>query len=402
LNAVIVDSTAPHVQSVYSNDPAATYHVGQTVTVNVLFDDTVAVDTTAGAPILLLETGDIDRYATYIGTVGGNTLQFTYTVHTGDFSADLDFTAANSLFLHGATIRDVAGNNAVLKLPAPGDVGSLASSHLGIDGIDDVLAGTPGADRLNGGVGADTMTGGDGNDIYYVDNSGDVVVETNADTLTGGMDTVISTASSYTMAANVERAVIATNSAADITGNGLDNLITAGGGDNVIDGGAGIDTVSYASAGSGVFADLAYVGALTTGGSGSDTLISIENLTGSAFDDVLNGDGGANALSGGAGLDEIYGGGGNDLLTGGTGADEFVFDIASGKDKIRDFSVSEGDVIQLVNNINGSGIVDSASAFAHVHDVSGNAVLDLGGGNTVVLLGVHTADLSAASFYVFP
>jgi Ca2+-binding RTX toxin-like protein len=59
---------------------------------------------------------------------------------------------------------------------------------------------------------------------------------------------------------------------------------------------------------------------------GSDTLTDIENLTGSAFNDVLTGDANANALSGGAGNDTIDGGAGVDTLTGGIGDDAYVVD----------------------------------------------------------------------------
>ena len=52
---------------------------------------------------------------------------------------------------------------------------------------------------------------------------------------------------------------------------------------------------------------------------GHDTLIGIENLTGSGFNDTLTGDGNANMLSGGAGNDTLDGGAGNDTLDGGAG-----------------------------------------------------------------------------------
>ena len=61
----------------------------------------------------------------------------------------------------------------------------------------------------------------------------------------------------------------------------------------------GSDTASYADAASGVTVSLALHGsAQDTGGAGTDTLVNIENLTGSAFDDTLTGDAGANVLSG--------------------------------------------------------------------------------------------------------
>ena len=54
-------------------------------------------------------------------------------------------------------------------------------------------------------------------------------------------------------------------------------------------------------------------------GAGTDTLTSIENLTGSAFDDTLTGDADANVLSGRDGDDTLNGGAGNDTLDGGDG-----------------------------------------------------------------------------------
>lgn len=47
----------------------------------------------------------------------------------------------------------------------------------------------------------------------------------------------------------------------------------------------------------------------------------IENLIGSAYDDVLTGNNAANTIQGGSGNDTLNGGGGNDYLDGGAGAD---------------------------------------------------------------------------------
>ena len=54
-----------------------------------------------------------------------------------------------------------------------------------------------------------------------------------------------------------------------------------------------------------------------TGGAGTDTLATIENLTGGSGSDVLTGDASANALNGGDGDDRLVGLGGGDTLTGG-------------------------------------------------------------------------------------
>ncbi|MDV3456863.1 M10 family metallopeptidase C-terminal domain-containing protein [Sphingomonas sp. HF-S4] len=87
-------------------------------------------------------------------------------------------------------------------------------------------------------------------------------------------------------------------------GEGNDTLI-GGAGNDVLIGGGGTDTASYADATAGVTVNLGLAGAQATGGAGSDTLSGIENLTGSAFNDVLIGNAGANRIDGGAGLDTV-------------------------------------------------------------------------------------------------
>ena len=49
-----------------------------------------------------------------------------------------------------------------------------------------------------------------------------------------------------------------------------------------------------------------------SGSAGRDTLVSIENVIGSAFDDTINGNEYDNHIEGGAGTDTINGGAGND------------------------------------------------------------------------------------------
>jgi hypothetical protein len=99
---------------------------------------------------------------------------------------------------------------------------------------------------------------------------------------TGGTDTVYSTLAAYTLTANVENGRILATVAANLTGNTLNNVLYAGAGNNVLNGGSGTDTVSYAyglAGTTGVTVSLAVSTAQATGGSGSDTLTSIENLS---------------------------------------------------------------------------------------------------------------------------
>jgi Ca2+-binding RTX toxin-like protein len=81
--------------------------------------------------------------------------------------------------------------------------------------------------------------------------------------------------------------------------------------DNDFTGWSGPDTVEYSYSPSGISADLQSGTAVNAFG-GTDRYSSIENLTGSAFNDVLAGDAGNNVLSGGMGNDTLIGGGGRD------------------------------------------------------------------------------------------
>ena len=131
---------------------------------------------------------------------------------------------------------------------------------------------------------------------------------------------------------------------------------------DLIDGGFGNDTVDYSSSDftTGVPVNITLTDPTSTNGASGGTvtadfietyyfhgmpfsfthtqtvaqLTSIENATGSNFDDTLNGNSGDNVLDGGFGHDVINGGAGNDtiigggdydVLTGGAGSDTFVF-----------------------------------------------------------------------------
>jgi Ca2+-binding RTX toxin-like protein len=167
-------------------------------------------------------------------------------------------------------------------------------------GANDWLHGYGGDDTLDGGDGQDTLDGGTGQDWLMAGADGD--------TLTGG------------------------NGHDSLWAGGGNDLIEGGTGDDTLSGNEGTDTVTYAAAASGVEIDLSWMEEQNTRGAGIDTLVSIENLVGSAFDDRLAG----NAA--------------NNILTGGGGADRFVFAQgawAGGIDTISDFDAAQGDKIVL-------------------------------------------------------
>jgi Ca2+-binding RTX toxin-like protein len=285
------------------------------------------------------------------GDVGIDTASYAYA------------TAAVTVNLGLTTAQATGGSGSDTLLNFENLTGSNYNDKLTGNAAANTLSGGLGSDQLNGAAGADRLIGGDGSDLYYVDNAGDVVSETNAVASTGGIDTVYSFLGAYTLTDNVENLRLLSTGAANGTGNGLNNVIDAGAGNNVLNGGAGIDTASYAYATAAVTANLGLTTAQATGGSGSDTLLNFENLTGSNYHDTLTGNALANTLNGGAGNDTLTGGAGNDLLIGGTGldklyggagADKFDFNALSEmglgaalRDVIGDFKSSEGDKIDL-------------------------------------------------------
>ena len=173
-------------------------------------------------------------------------------------------------------------------------------------------------------------------------------------------------------------------------GAGNDRLIGAAGndrligglGDDVLDGGIGNDTADYSEATSAVTIDLTVLSAQNTGGAGMDTLTRIENLTGSAFDDVLTGDDGANIL---------VGGGGNDVLDGGRGIDTASYAKAtSGVTVALSIAVAQDtggdgrDRLINIENLIGSSFNDSLMGDGSDNVIDGGAGNDLlsgGAGN---------------------
>ncbi len=133
------DTTPPTVANVTSGTANGTYKVGDVINVQIGFSETVLV---TGTPQLTLETGTTDRVINYTSGSNSSTLTFSYTVQAGDTSADLDYVSTSALALNGGTIKDLAGNNALLTLPAPGAAGSLgANRNLVIDGVAPTVSG---------------------------------------------------------------------------------------------------------------------------------------------------------------------------------------------------------------------------------------------------------------------
>lgn len=141
-------------------------------------------------------------------------------------------------------------------------------------------------------------------------------------------------------------------------GNGNDTLIGGRGADQLT-GGAGSDTASYAQSAAPV--QISLVAGTSTGGDAQgDQLFGIENLIGSAFNDVLIGDANNNNLDGGAGNDSLNGGDGDDTLLGGAGSDTLAGGAGSdvvvggaGSD-----TITPGEGSDVVGGLTGNDAID--------------------------------------------
>ncbi|MCP4849159.1 MAG: calcium-binding protein, partial [Verrucomicrobiaceae bacterium] len=150
------------------------------------------------------------------------------------------------------------------------------NSLFGNEGDDDLFGGS-GEDNLFGGDDDDRLDGGEGNDSLF-----------------GGA--------------------------------GDDDLI-GGPGDDLLNGGDGSDTAIYSSASGPITADLE---SGVVFGASTDTLIDVENIVGSDFDDIIEGDDGVNRLEGGEGDDLVNGRQGDDDMDGGPGFDTADYSGATG------------------------------------------------------------------------
>jgi Ca2+-binding RTX toxin-like protein len=291
-----------------------------------------------------------------------------------------------------------------------------------------VLTGNSAANTLAGGGGSDRLIGGLGDDIYVVDDPTDVIVEN----LGEGTDLAQSSATNYTLGANLENLALTGTAAINGTGNELDNTLTGNTAANTLTGGAGNDTLN---GGTGTDTML--------GGLGNDTYVvdnagdvvtenpsegtdlvqssltytlsaNVENLTltgttainatGNALDNVLTGNTANNTLSGGAGNDTMIGGGGVDTMIGGTGNDTYT--VAAATDVVTELAGEGTDLIQssitltLVANVENltltgtSAINATGNALDNV--LTGNSAANTltgGAGNDTLIGGAGTDTL---------
>ncbi len=216
-------------------------------------------------------------------------------------------------------------------------------------GGDDRIDGGPGDDLLRGGADNDVLHGGDGNDTVNGEAGNDVLFgDAGNDLVNGGTE---------------------------------DDSLTGGAGNDTLNGGTGADIATWFTSPAAVSADLLAATA-SDGFGGTDTLIAIENLTGSDFDDLLKGDALDNVLNGGTGNDSLVGREGNDTLDGGEGLDTagFIGASAGATADLVAGTAQDGlggtDSLAGIENLSGSDHDDTLRGDAGVNRIDGEGGAD--------------------------
>ncbi|KQZ33553.1 calcium-binding protein [Caulobacter sp. Root1472] len=315
-----------------------------------------------------------------------------------------------------------------------GLVGSNFADFLtGSDTWGNIIYGLGGDDTLYGGAdGNDLLYGGEGNDHLFVGRAIQGGVDggpgydlARYDHVAEGVDIGLSSSGFISI-----EGLVGSNFNDRLFGNAGDNVIYGNGGDDslvgnggtdhlygndgndvfygdltnsLMDGGFGLDMVRYENSHAGVVVDLA-LGLGSGGDAQGDTYTSVEAVAGSNFADTLIGDDdvGGTILYGQGGDDVLKGGGGRDTLYGGAGADSFYFSSGWNISQIMDFTTgADHDLIGILTNVNGSGIVDYATLLPHIHDGGDGIRIDLGVGAEVGVAGLRLADVTADLFFFY-
>lgn len=312
-----------------------------------------------------------------------------------------------------SAIVNVSGSNFNDKITGDG-----AANNFSGGAGSDTLTGNGGNDTLEGGLGNDKLNGGAGNDTArYADNdikSGvSVSLALSGAQATGGAGADTLTSIENLWGSRFDDHLTGNGGANILTGdNGADTLVGGGGadrldgndgddslsggtgndtlvggvGNDTLNGNSGADTAAYDNATGGVTVALISGAQDVGGGQGFDTLISIENISGSRFADMLTGNGGANLLQGNGGADTLNGLGGNDTLMGGDGLDH----------------LNGGDNDDVLLGLAGNDVLNGGAGADHMEGGLGNDTMNGGDGVDTAYffddaVGGVTVDLAAGT-----
>lgn len=325
---------------------------------------------------------------------------------------------------------DITGNSSANILRG----GNGADILHGMGGSD-TLYGDAGNDEIHGGDGNDTITGGTGNDTLYGDDGDDVFIgDTGDDVIDGGIgtNTIDYSAQSGNLVIDLRNTngtgaggTIGTDTLTSIqnarggTGNdtfygsSANNTFTGGGGSDTVyasDGSdtiTGVNTISYASYGGSITANLAGASIQKdVGANGSvdytDSFNGV-NVSGSGYADTITGSSASNVLSGNGGDDIFYASAGNDTIDGGSGTDTLYYNNISGTinanlyyGTVSKSASSQTDSISSIEKIYAG---NSADAFTLAgNNLASYTLIDAGGGTDTVTTVAGTLGVEAAGF----
>ena len=282
-------------------------------------------------------------------------------------------TVRNFEYVHGSYYGDAIGgsngDNRLFGFDGADTIrGAGGNDYLQGGQGNDSLDGGSGDDTLEGAVGRDTMIGGAGQDLVrYLEDIGPIVVNLDSGVArdgSGGVDALSGIenvqgswhSDSSTGDSGANRLVGFAGAdtrvglgGADVLVGDLGNdrlfggagrdILLPGAGNDTIDGGDGLDLVRFLDETQALTVDLVLGYAQ---GRDRDVLINIEDIDGSAYDDLLIGNDAANVLSGQGGADTLIGGTGNDILAGREGGDRYEFIAGDGLDVVNDLGDGSG------------------------------------------------------------
>jgi hypothetical protein len=123
--SVSIDTSVPTLTSMNITGASGilsnTLNAGDVVQITATFSEAVLVNTSGGSPKVSLNVGGLGDAAVYVSGSGTTDLLFNYTVVAGQNDANGLSYAANALVLNGGTIKDSAGNSAVITAIARAD-----------------------------------------------------------------------------------------------------------------------------------------------------------------------------------------------------------------------------------------------------------------------------------------
>ncbi|MEN3347205.1 MAG: serralysin, partial [Bradyrhizobium sp.] len=327
---------------------------------------------------------------------GGGIDELNYAALGRDVNVDLNITIAQN--------TGGAGFDTILNIENV--VGGSGWDTLHGNTVANYLIGGEGNDKLLGGEGAaNTLQGGTGNDTYFVEAAGDTIVEF----VNEGIDSVQTTLTSFTLAANVENLTKVGSSGFTGVGNGLNNIMTGGSGNDYLVGFGGNDTfIDGAGAntfqggtGNDIYAVQSNADTVTEFvGEGTDqvqTFLSFYTLSPNVEQLVFIGSSDHTGV-GNTIANNFTGGAGTDTWTGAGGTDVYNFRTSgNGLDIVTDFNADNANAAEHDHiDLTGRGLNFASLA---VTTVSGGVVVGIPGGDAVFLQGVSAGAVDANDFF---